>query len=71
MDLPFYDKQIGRIRLVVTEDGYRIGGSHAARIECPDGWNESCPILTHTVSLEELRDLRYLIDRALSLSPHP
>jgi len=64
-----YDKQIGRIRLVVSREGMRDHDyGHGARIECPAGWNDSCPIVAHTVSVEELRDLRHLIDRALAAS---
>jgi len=62
-----YDKQIGRIRLVVSDEGMRMQDyGHGAQIKCPAGWNDSCPIIAHTVSVEELRDLRYLIDRALA-----
>lgn len=62
-----YDKTIGRLRVVVSEEGARQHGyGHGAVITCPHGWNDSCRIQTHTVSVEELRDLRYLLDRAIA-----
>ena len=61
-----YDKQIGRLRVIVSTDGLRDHDyGHGAAIECPTGWNDSCPVQKHTVSVEELRDLRYLLDRAI------
>lgn len=70
--MPAYDKTLGRLRLVVTADGARLpGDAHAAQIHCPTGWNDSCPVMKHTVSIEELRDLRYLIDRALAAAGDP
>lgn len=62
-----YIKKIGRLRLFVNDEGMRDPNyGHGARIECPEGWNDSCPIQAHTVSVEELRDLNYLITRALA-----
>lgn len=62
-----YDKTFGRLRLVVTEDGARMQGyGHGAAIYCLTGWNDSCPIQKNTLSVEELRDLRHLIDRAIA-----
>lgn len=62
-----YDKTIGRLRVVVNENGVKdhVYG-YGAVIQCPEGWNDSCRIQTHTVSVEELRDLRYLLDRAIA-----
>lgn len=62
-----YDKSIGRLRVVVSREGaMNPSYGHGASIKCPTGWNDACPIVEHTVSVEELRDLRYLIDRALA-----
>jgi hypothetical protein len=62
-----YDKRLGRLRVTINDNGARDHGyGHGATIECPDGWNAFCPVQTLTVSVEELRDLRYLIDRALA-----
>lgn len=67
-EIAHYDKKIGRIHLTVSRDGYQNHDyGHGAEIKCPTGWNDSCPIQAHTVSLEELRDLKYLIERALAL----
>ncbi len=62
-----YDRTLGRLRVVVNENGamdHTYG--HGAIIQCPEGWNSSCPVQTHTVSVEELRDLRHLLDRAIA-----
>jgi len=65
----YYDKTIGRLRVTVSPEGARQHDyGHGCQIECPTGWNDSCPIQRHTVSVEELRDLRYLIDRAISVA---
>jgi hypothetical protein len=62
-----YDRTIGRLRVVVNENGAKQHGyGYGATIQCPTGWNDSCPVQTHTVSVEELRDLRYLLDRAIA-----
>lgn len=62
-----YDRTIGRLRVVVCENGAQDHTyGHGAIIQCPEGWNDDCPMQTHTVSVEELRDLRYLLDRAIS-----
>lgn len=62
-----YNKKLGRLRVEVRDTGARDHTySHGAQISCPDGWNDSCPILTLTVSVEEMRDLRYLLDRAIA-----
>jgi hypothetical protein len=61
-----YDRTVGRLRVVVNENGaFDQQYGHGAIISCPTGWNDCCPIQTHTVSVEELRDLRYLLDRAI------
>jgi len=62
-----YKQTIGRITLEVNRDGYLGHGyGYGASIGCQVGWNEDAQIQTHAVSVEELRDLRYLIDRALA-----
>lgn len=62
-----YDRTCGRLRVVVNESGARDHTyGHGAEIHCPTGWNDSCPIQTHTLSVEELRDLRHLLDRAIA-----
>ena len=62
-----YYKRMGRLQLEVTENGAKDPSyAHGAKIMCPTGWNDSCRIETFVVSVEELRDLRYLIDRAIT-----
>ena len=62
-----YDRTLGRLRVAVNDNGARDHNyGHGAVVECPDGWNDACPVRTHTVSVEELRDLRYLLDRAIA-----
>lgn len=61
-----FDKECGRLRVVLNENGaqdHHYG--HGVIIQCPEGWNDSCPVQTHTVSVDELRDLYYMIGRAL------
>ncbi len=62
-----FDKKCGRLRVMVSRDGQNDRSyGHGAEVSCPDGWNDSCPIQTITLSVEELHDLRYLIERALA-----
>jgi hypothetical protein len=65
--LAAYDRKIGRLRVVVNENGAKMHDyGHGCIIQCPEGWNDSCHVQTHTVSVEELRDLRHLLDRAIA-----
>lgn len=62
-----YDKAIGRHRVVVNREGLRMHDyGHGVQIEYRDGWNDACELRCITLSVDELRDLRYLIDRALA-----
>lgn len=62
-----YDRKIGRLRVTVSANGARQHDyGHGATVECLAGWNDSCPLQVHIVSVEELRDLRYLLDRAIA-----
>lgn len=64
-----FNKQMGRLRVTVSRDGLRMHDyGHGATVECVAGWNDSCPIVTHTVSVDELRDLHYLLGRAIEAS---
>lgn len=58
-----YAKQIGRVAIEVRPD---YASNSEVTIAVRDGWNDSCPLLYNRLSREELRDLRYLIDRALN-----
>lgn len=57
-----YAKRIERISIEARPD---FGDKSEITIMVRDGWNDSCPLLYNRLSREELRDLRYLIDRAL------
>ena len=62
----YFNKDCGRLCVRVSTEGARDHSyGHGVDISCPTGWNDSCPIQTFTVSVEELRDLRYLLDRAI------
>ena len=57
---------IARIRLMVNESGgHDHGYSHGCDLQIRSGWNEGCEFISNTLSVNELHDLRYLIDRAL------
>jgi len=61
-----YDKAIGRHRVKVNDNGLTMHDyGHGVEIEYLDGWNPSCPTRRITLSVDELEDLQYLIDRAL------
>jgi hypothetical protein len=62
-----FAKKIGRTRVIVNDEGLKMHDyGHGARVECIDGWNDSCPVVALTVSVEELRDLHYAIGRAIA-----
>jgi len=64
-----FNKQMGRLRVTVNSEGARMHHyGHGATVECISGWNDSCPNVTHTLSVDELRDLRYLVDRAIAFA---
>lgn len=61
-----YDGAAGdRIKLVVRPE---YGSAHAVSLKIRDGWNESCSWKENTLSLEELHDLRHLVNRAIAAS---
>jgi len=62
-----YDQKIGRLRVFVNlQGGVDHSYAHGAEVSCPDGWNDMCAIKTHFVSVEELRNLHYLLGRAIA-----
>lgn len=56
-----YSKTMGRIRLDV-EPMYR----GLSRLHVNTGYNDACVWNQNNLSIEELRDLRYLIDRGIA-----
>ena len=58
-----YTKTAGRLSVRFVPE---YGDNHAVSVACVSGWNDSCPSLEHVMSVEEARDLRYMLDRAIS-----
>ena len=56
-------KQLNRIKLEVND---ARNGGHIV-LSVPDGWNDSCKIVEQTITRDELRDLMYLVERALDI----
>lgn len=64
-----YDRSCGRLRVTVNQNGAQQHDyGHGCEVICRAGWNDSCEMVAHTMSVEELRDLRHLIDRAIAHS---
>lgn len=62
-----FSKSMNRIAVEVNDNGARQHEyGHGAVVKCRSGWNDSCPFIDNTMSVDELRDLRYLIDRAIA-----
>ncbi len=61
-----FNKQCGRLRVTVNDNGASMHGyGHGATVEMIAGWNDSCPNVVHTMSVDELRDLHYMLGRAI------
>ena len=61
-----FEKKIGRIQLVICDEGSRIHDyGHGCDLRILSGWNDSCDVKKNSLSVKELIDLRYMIDRAL------
>jgi hypothetical protein len=55
-----------RLRVCVGNEGLRQHDyGHGADVYIRAGWNDGCEMVQNTLSVNELRDLRYLIDEAL------
>jgi hypothetical protein len=64
-----YDKTMGRLTVLVSDEGARMHDyGHGCTVSCVAGWNDSCPTVSHIMSVEEMRDLRYLLDRAIAVA---
>lgn len=54
-------KTIGRLQLDV-----RLEHQGSSVLSVRDGYNDSCRWVENRLSVEELRDLRYMVDRAIA-----
>ena len=54
-----FQKKVGD-RIIIDDDG--VSG---IRLRIRDGWNDSCDWHTNRLSIEELRDLQYVIGRVI------
>lgn len=68
-----FRKSIGgnleRIVLVVSDDGLKQHDyGHGCDLLIRSGWNEGCEMKSNNLSMDELRDLRHIIDCALSMA---
>jgi hypothetical protein len=62
-----YEKTIGRITVLVNAEGGKMHDyAHGCSVSCVSGWNDNCPTLSHIMSVEEMRDLHYLLERAIT-----
>ena len=56
-----------RLILEVDRDGLmQHTYSHGGSLKIRDGFNDSCQWVANKISVNELRDLRYMIDRAIA-----
>ena len=61
----FYCKTIGRIQLLYRRE---FGDNRCVTLFVRAGWNDSCPMTENILSLEELRDLKHMLDQVLAIS---
>ncbi len=60
-------KTAGRFTVNVTQDGARYHSNvHGATISYKDGWNDHVPVRSFPLSIEEMRDLHYILGRAIA-----
>jgi len=66
-DRSIASKGLIRLKLVVNENGLRDHDyGHGAQLSIRQGWNDDCEMVQHNLSVEDLRDLQHLCDRALA-----
>lgn len=62
-----YEKHTGRLTVSVNRNGMLDHSyHHGAMVACLTGWNDQCETVAHTLSVEELRDLHYMLGRAIA-----
>lgn len=60
-------KGMVRLEVRVNDNGMKMHDyGHGAEVLCRAGWNDGCPMVALTMSVDELRDLRYLLERAIA-----
>lgn len=63
-----YKASIGRVEVEYRKE---YGDGSCVMVRCVDGWNDSCKTLEHRLSLEEVHDLRYMLERMLISACRP
>lgn len=62
-----YDRTMDRISVTVaSEAAHDHTYSHGGTVQIREGFNEFSPMIINKLSVEEMRDLRYLLDRAIA-----
>lgn len=63
------ERGLERIRLEVNDNGYLDPDyGHGTALFIRNGWNESCEMVRNTLSVDELKSLKFLIEGALEKS---
>lgn len=63
-----YTRDMGRILINYQE---ARGDTRSVEVCIRDGWNASCPFNQNILSVEEARDLHYLLGRVIALAEEP
>lgn len=62
-----YNNKTGRITVDLNVNGTEDHNyGHGVRLSMQDGWNDNCETLEWSCSVEDLRDLNYLLTRAIA-----
>jgi hypothetical protein len=65
--MPHYKNTAGRFTVEVGENGAKDHTyGYGCKVSYVNGWNSSCDVFHLNASVEELHDLRYLLDRAIA-----
>lgn len=59
----YYEQHCGRL---VVKHNPTYGNNEVVTVACRDGWNDSCRMLVHLMSIEEAHDLHYLLGRMIA-----
>lgn len=61
-----YNWTAGRFETWIGDEGKKNHDyGHGGQVMYRDGWNDSCPMITVYLSISEMHDLRYVLDRAI------